>query len=234
MPALDARRHVPCTAAVNHATFVPYPERFEPKATPEVAAAAFYDVVRRRRSVRMFDDRPVSAATIEWLVRAAHSAPSGANKQPWRFVCVQDPAVKAQIRAAAEVEEREFYSRRANDEWLRDLTPLGTDEQKEFLTTAPWLVVVFQLTHTDDGGQVYYLKESVGLACGLFLAAAQFAGLATLTHTPSPMAFLGDILGRPKHERPFLLIPVGYPAEGCMVPQKAIERRPLDEVMVVV
>lgn len=219
---------------MNHATFVPYPERFVPKATPEAAAAAFYDVVRRRRSVRMFDDRPVSQATIEWLVRAAHSAPSGANKQPWRFVCVQDPAVKAQIRTAAEAEEREFYQRRANDEWLRDLTPLGTDEQKEFLTTAPWLVVVFQLTHTDDGGQVYYLKESVGLACGLFLAAAQFAGLATLTHTPSPMAFLGDILGRPKHERPFLLIPVGYPAAGCMVPQKAIERRPLDEVMVVV
>jgi iodotyrosine deiodinase len=112
--------------------------------------------------------------------------------------------------------------------------PLGTDETKEFLTIAPWLVVVFQLTHTDDGGQVYYLKESVGLACGLFLAAAQHAGLATLTHTPSPMAFLGEVLGRPKHERPFLLIPVGYPADDCLVPAKALLRRPLDEVMVVV
>lgn len=214
--------------------FVPFSDRYQPTDTPENAAAAFFDVMRRRRSVRMFADRPVSRAVIESLVRAAHSAPSGANKQPWRFVCVQDPAVKAAIRAGAEAEEREFYSRRANEQWLADLLPLGTDEHKEFLTVAPWLVVVFQLTHLDDGSQVYYLKESVGLACGLFLAAAQFAGLATLTHTPSPMAFLGEILGRPKHERPFLLIPVGYPAADCMVPQKAIERRPLDEVMVVV
>ena len=219
---------------MSDAPFVPYPDRHVPTEPPEVAAAAFVDVVRRRRSVREFSDRPVSRATIELLVRAAHSAPSGANKQPWRFVCVQDPATKARIRAGAEAEEREFYERRANAEWLQDLAPLGTDEHKEFLTVAPWLVVVFQLTQTDDGGQVYYLKESVGLACGLFLAAAQFAGLATLTHTPSPMAFLGEILGRPKHERPFLLIPVGWPADGCRVPAKALHRRPLDEVMVVV
>lgn len=216
------------------APFVPYPDRYQPPTAPEPAAAAFHDVVRRRRSVRMFSDRPVSRATIEWLVRAAHSAPSGANKQPWRFVCVQDPAVKARIRSAAEAEEREFYSRRANPEWLQDLAPLGTDEHKDFLTTAPWLVVVFQLTHLDDGSQVYYLKESVGLACGLFLAAAQFAGLATLTHTPSPMAFLGEILGRPRHERPFLLIPVGFAADDCQVPVAALARRPLNEVMVVV
>lgn len=216
------------------APFVPYPDRYVPADPPERAAAAFHDVVRRRRSVRMFSDRPVSRETIEWLVRSAHSAPSGANKQPWRFVCVQDPAVKAEIRAGAEQEEREFYSRRANAQWLRDLEPLGTDEHKEFLTIAPWLVVVFQLTHLDDGSQVYYLKESVGLACGLFLTAAQFAGLATLTHTPSPMAFLGDILGRPKHERPFLLIPVGYPADDCLVPARALERRPLADVMTVV
>ncbi|MBL9077842.1 MAG: nitroreductase family protein [Planctomycetes bacterium] len=214
--------------------YVPYPDRYEPALPAEAAAAAFHDVVRRRRSVREFSDRPVSRATIEWLVRAAHSAPSGANKQPWRFVCVQDPAVKARIRAGAEAEEREFYDRRANAEWLQDLEPLGTDANKAFLTTAPWLIVVFQLTHGDDGGQVYYLKESVGLACGLLLAAAQFAGLATLTHTPSPMAFLGEILGRPKHERPFLLIPVGWPADGCRVPARALERRPLDQVMVVV
>jgi iodotyrosine deiodinase len=213
---------------------VPYPDRYVPPSPPEVAAAAFVDVMRRRRSVREFGDRPVSRAVVELLVRAAHSAPSGANKQPWRFVCVQDAAVKARIRAAAEAEEREFYGRRANHEWLRDLAPLGTDAHKEFLTVAPWLVVVFQLTHADDGSLVYYLKESVGIACGLFLAAAQHAGLATLTHTPSPMAFLGEILGRPKHERPYLLIPVGWPADGCRVPAKAIERRPLDEVMVVV
>ncbi len=215
-------------------TFVPYPDRYVPSLPPEPAAAAFHDVMRRRRSVRMFSDRPVSRAAIEWLVRTAHSAPSGANKQPWRFVCVQDGPTKARIRAGAEAEEREFYGRRANAQWLRDLASLGTDEHKEFLTIAPWLVVVFQLSHQDDGSQVYYLKESVGLACGLFLAAAQFAGLATLTHTPSPMAFLGEILGRPKHERPFLLIPVGYPADDCRVPAKALERRPLDEVMVVV
>jgi nitroreductase len=176
----------------------------------------------------------VAREVIEGLVRCAHTAPSGANKQPWRFVCVQDPAVKARIREGAEAEEREFYARRANDEWLADLAPLGTDADKEFLTVAPWLVVVFQLSKTDDGGQVYYLKESVGIACGLFLAAAQLAGLATLTHTPSPMAFLGEILGRPAHERPFLLIPVGYAAAECVVPAKAIERRPLEQVMVVV
>ncbi len=216
------------------AEFVPFPDRYVPTQPPEVAAAAFHDVVRRRRSVRMFSDRPVSRTTIEWLVRAAHSAPSGANKQPWRFVCVQDAAVKARIRAGAEAEEREFYARRANAEWLADLAPLGTDEHKEFLTTAPWLVVVFQCTHLDDGSQVYYLKESVGIACGLFLAAAQFAGLATLTHTPSPMAFLNEVLGRPKHERPFLLIPVGYASGDCVVPRRAIERRPLEDVMVVV
>ena len=213
---------------------VPYPDRHLPPVPPDQAAAGFHDVLRRRRSVRMFSDRPVEASTIEWLVRCAHTAPSGANKQPWRFVCVRDPAVKARIREAAEAEERAFYAQRANEAWLADLAPLGTDENKEFLTTAPWLVVVFQMTHTDDGGQVYYLKESVGIASGLFLAAAQVAGLATLTHTPSPMAFLGDILGRPKHERPFLLIPVGHPADDCMVPAKALERRPLADVMVVV
>ncbi|MCA8953065.1 MAG: nitroreductase family protein [Planctomycetes bacterium] len=214
--------------------FVPYPDRYTPPVPPERAAADFYDVLRRRRSVRMFSERPVSRETIEWLVRSAHSAPSGANKQPWRFVCVQDPAIKARIRAGAEQEEREFYARRANAEWLRDLEPLGTDENKAFLEVAPWLVVVFQLAHLDDGSQVYYLKESVGLACGMFLAAAQFAGLATLTHTPSPMAFLGEILGRGKHERPFLLIPVGYPSDDCEVPSKALERRPLEQVMTVV
>jgi nitroreductase len=219
---------------MSEARFVPYPDRYVPTAPPEQAAAAFHDVMRRRRSVRQFSAQPVSRATIEWLVRAAHSGPSGANKQPWRFVCVQDPAVKAKIREGAEAEEREFYGRRANAAWLRDLAPLGTDANKDFLTIAPWLVVVFQLTHLDDGGQVYYLKESVGIACGLFLAAAQFAGLATLTHTPSPMSFLGEILGRPAHERPFLLIPVGYAADDCMVPEKALERRPLADVMVVV
>ena len=130
----------------------------------------------------MFADRPVARSLIEWLVRCAHSAPSGANKQPWRFVCVGSGAEGEDPRGASEAEERAFYTRRANSEWLHDLAPLGTDATKDFLTIAPWLVVVFQLTHGDDGGQVYYLKESVGIACGLFLAAARLAGLATLTH----------------------------------------------------
>lgn len=218
---------------MDRAQFVPYRDRFVPSSPADVAAEAFYETMRRRRSVRMFSDRPVERATIEWLVRAAHSAPSGANKQPWRFVCVQDPVQKRQIRIAAEREEREFYERRANDEWLRDLAPLGTDADKSFLEVAPWLVVVFQLTQLDDGGQVYYLKESVGLACGLFLAAAQHAGLATLTHTPSPMGFLREVLERPEHERPFLLIPVGYASDDCVVPAFALQRRPLEDVMVV-
>ena len=213
---------------------VPLPERHDPGIAPEAAARAFCEAMQKRRSIREFSDRPVSRETIEWIVRAAHSAPSGANKQPWRFVCVQDAETKRKIRLGAEAEEREFYERRANDEWLADLSPLGTDAEKPFLEIAPWLVVVFQLTKGDDGGQVYYLKESVGLACGMLLTAAHLAGLATLTHTPSPMAFLNDILDRPKHERPFLLIPIGYPAEHCTVPRAAMQRRPLDSVMVVI
>jgi iodotyrosine deiodinase len=234
----DAPWHPAAPAATVRAmpapTFVPFTDRWVPPVPPEQALATFHDALRRRRSVRMFADAPVPESTIAWLVRCAHTAPSGANKQPWRFVCVRDPAVKARIRAGAEAEERAFYGGRANPEWLRDLAPLGTDADKAFLEVAPWLVVVFQLVHGDDGGQSYYLKESVGIACGLFLAAAQLAGLATLTHTPSPMAFLNDILGRPPHERPFLLIPVGHAAADCVVPAAALVRRPLDEVMVVV
>ena len=213
---------------------VPLPARHDPGIAPEAAARAFCEAMQKRRSIREFSDRPVSKETIEWIVRAAHSAPSGANKPPWRFVCVQDAETKRKIRLGAEAEEREFYERRANDEWLADLSPLGTDAEKPFLEIAPWLVVVFQLTKGDDGGQVYYLKESVGLACGMLLTAAHLAGLATLTHTPSPMAFLNDILQRPKHERPFLLIPIGHPADHCTVPRAAMQRRPLDDVMVVV
>lgn len=178
----------------------------------------------------MFSDRPVPREAIEWAVRAAGTAPSGANKQPWRFVAIDDPAIKREIRAGAETEEREFYTRRATREWLEDLAPLGTDEHKAFLESAPWLIVVFKLAHDDAGGHVYYVNESVGIAVGLLLAALHHAGLATLTHTPSPMAFLTRILGRPAHERPFLLIPVGYAAEGCAVPD--IRRKPLGEILV--
>ncbi len=210
----------------NHTPLQP----FDPGMPCEIAARRFYETIRLRRTVRHFSDRPVSRETIEWVCRAAGTAPSGANKQPWRFVAVDDPAIKREIRLGAEAEEREFYERRANAEWLADLKAIGTDEHKPFLEIAPWLIAVFKLSRTDDEGQVYYVNESVGIAVGLLLAAAQYAGLATLTHTPSPMAFLTRILNRPPHERPYLLIPIGYPAEGCTVPD--IQRKPLDEILV--
>ncbi len=213
--------------------FVPYEDRYDPGRASEDAARAFCEIMCRRRTVRMFSDRPVSKETIEWCVRCAGSAPSGANKQPWRFVCVQQRDTKRLIRIAAEKEERELYFRRANAQWLEDLKPLGTDEHKKFLEIAPWLVVVFKLMKGDDGSQVYYVNESVGLATGLFLAACHHAGLATLTHTPSPMGFLSEVLERPDHERPFLLIPVGYPADDCVVPVAAMERKRLEQIMVV-
>jgi nitroreductase len=188
--------------------------------------------MRSRRSVRMFSDAPVARETIEWIVRAAGTAPSGANKQPWRFVCVQDPELKRRIRLGAEEEERAFYAQRAGERWLADLEPLGTDASKEYLEVAPWLIAVFALAKDDDGAPVYYATESVGIAVGLLLAAAHHAGLVTLTHTPSPMAFLGRILDRPPHERPFVLIPVGHPAPDCVVPAAALEKKPLDRIMI--
>ncbi len=198
---------------------------------PELAARAFYEAMRLRRSVRFFSDRPVSREVIEWCVRAAGSAPSGANKQPWRFVAVSDAALKHRIREAAEAEEREFYERRATPEWLADLAPLQTGPEKPFLEVAPWLIVVFKLMKSDDGGQVYYANESVGIAAGMLITAIHLAGLVTLTHTPSPMGFLAKVLERPSHERPYLLLPVGYPAEDCMVPD--ITRKGLEEILVV-
>lgn len=204
---------------------------FVPGKTPEEAARDFYRVLDQRRSVRMFSDRPVSRETIEWICRAGGTAPSGAHKQPWRFICVNDPALKKEIRHAAEEEEREFYERRASRRWLEDLAPLGTDSSKPFLEIAPWLIVVFALAKTDDGGMVYYREESVGIACGMLISAIHHAGLVTLTHTPSPMKFLAQVLHRPEHERPFLLLPVGYPADDAVVPDLA--RKALDEIMVV-
>lgn len=206
---------------------------YRPDSDPVAAARAFYDIMKLRRSVRTFSDRPVSEEVIRWCIAAAGTAPSGANKQPWRFVAVCDPAVKHAIRLGAEAEEREFYERRATAEWLADLAPLGTDSDKEFLDVAPWLIIVFKLMKQDPDaagaqGQVYYVNESVGIACGMLLSALHHAGLATLTHTPSPMKFLATILGRPEHERPFLLIPVGYPVPGCIVPD--ISRKPFEEI----
>jgi nitroreductase len=214
--------------------FIPFTP-YRPDVSSEEAARRFFETMKQRRSVREFSDRPVPRSVIEDVIRAAGTAPSGANKQPWRFVAVQDPAIKTEIRAAAEEEEREFYHRRAGERWLQDLAYLGTDEHKPFLEIAPWLIVVFKLVKDDHPGsatdQVYYINESVGIACGMLITAIHQAGLVTLTHTPSPMKFLAQILKRPDYERPFLLLPVGYPADGCTVPD--IQRKPLEEIMVV-
>ena len=195
-------------------------------------AAEFYAEVKRRRTVRHFSDRPVPREVIEDCLRAAGTAPNGANMQPWHFVVVSDPAVKRKIREGAEEEEREFYGGRAPAEWLEALAPLGTDEHKPFLETAPYLIVIFaQSFGLLPGGRKvkhYYAQESVGIAAGILITAIHHAGLASLTHTPSPMGFLNEILGRPAHERPFLILVVGYPAEGATVPD--ISKKPLEEI----
>lgn len=225
------------------------PPRFEPlnfeRLPPETMSRDSADFLRRiggRRTVRDFSDEPVPFDLIRNAVQAAALAPSGANRQPWRFVVVSDPVVKREIRIAAEAEEKESYERRMPEEWLEALAPLGTDWRKPFLEIAPYLIVVFRLDWepgtppggVDDGTAVkrknYYVAESVGIACGFLLAALHLSGLATLTHTPSPMGFLNRILARPAHEKPYLLIPVGFPAEGAKVP--VIEKKPLKEVMV--
>ena len=207
-------------------------EPYRPAGEPLSVAEDLRDVLRRRRSVRDFSAEPVDRELIEAVVACAASAPSGANKQPWTFVCVSNPELKHRIRLAAEAEEREFYERRAPDSWKADLAPLGTDADKAFLDVAPWLVVVFRHARTPAGGAVYYGEESVGIATGMLLAAAQVAGLATLTHTPSPMGFLAEVLERPDHERAYMLIPMGWPAGRCTVPRAALVKRPLDEVAV--
>jgi len=191
----------------------------------------FYADIDRRRTVREFSDRPVPIDIIETALRAANTAPSGANLQPWHFVVVSGPETKRKIRQAAEAEEREFYEHRASEEWLAALEPLGTDADKPFLETAPWLIAVFlqKFGELPDGRKVkhYYPAESTGLATGVLITALHIAGLATLTHTPSPMKFLNEILDRPKSERPFLLLVAGYPADGARVPD--IKRKPLHE-----
>lgn len=209
--------------------FIPYhPLRFTEREQ-SARAAEFYEFCSRRRTVREFSPRPVPHGLLETILRTAGTAPSGANKQPWRFVVVTDPVLKKEIRAAAEKEERESYEHRMPKEWLEDLAALGTDWRKEFLEIAPALIVVFSVDYEKREGKIrknYYVKESVGLAAGFLLAAIHNAGLVSLTHTPSPMDFLRTILGRPANERPFLLIPVGYPAEGVTVPD--ITRKPPD------
>ncbi len=198
----------------------------------EDRGSSFYELMSRRRTVRDYSDRNVAIELIEKAIATAGTAPSGANMQPWRFVVVRDPEVKRKIREAAEKEERESYQKRMSEKWLRRLAPLGTDENKPFLEISPYLIVVFRITSVEENGEnepTYYSQESVGIAVGMLLAALHNMGLATLTHTPSPMKFLQEILGRPKNEVPFVLIPVGYPAEGAKVPD--IGRKSLDEIM---
>lgn len=214
--------------------FIPYqPTRLSEEETSR-RAVSFYEQMNQRRSVRDFSADPVPRELIEQAIRTASTAPSGAHRQPWRFVVVGDPEIKRKIRVAAEVEEKKSYESRMPDEWLQALAPIGTTWQKPFLETVPWIVVAFEELHGfDDQGNKrknYYVRESTGLACGLFIAALHNMGLSTLTHTPSPMAFLRDILGRPKNERPYILFPVGYPADDAKVPD--FGRKSLDEVAI--
>lgn len=195
----------------------------------------FFELLGRRRTVRDYSDREVPIELIERAIQTAGTAPSGANLQPWRFVVVKDVEVKRKIREAAEAEEYESYHNRMSEKWLRRLAPLGTDEHKPFLEIAPYLIVVFRITTIVEDGEsepTYYSQESVGIAVGLLLAALHNMGLATLTHTPSPMKFLQEILGRPRNEVPFVLIPVGYPADNANVPD--IKRKSLDEIMILI
>ena len=210
------------------------PLHFEPVADGAARAHEFYERMSRRRTVREFSSRPVPRAIVEDAIRTAGTAPSGANQQPWHFVAISatDGALRRRLREAAEEEEREFYTNRAPQAWLDALAPLGTDASKPFLEVAPWLIAVFVQPHgLAASGEVvkhYYATESVGIATGLLIAALHVAGVATLTHTPSPMGFLNTLLGRPSHERPFLLLVAGYPAEGARVPD--ISRNPLSEI----
>ncbi len=215
------------------AKFIPLKDYREfPVVEMKRRAAAFFSDLRRRRTVRHFSDRPVPAAIIDDCLRAAGTAPSGANMQPWHFAVVTDPGLKRQIREAAEREEEEFYSKRVPPEWLEALAPLGTNQNKPFLEKAPFLIVIFaQIFGLGRGGRKikhYYALESVGIATGILITALHNAGLVSLTHTPSPMGFLNQILGRPANERPFLILVVGHPAAGAVVPD--IGRKSLDEI----
>jgi nitroreductase len=217
-------------AVVSPPVMVPYAPARIAAATMVDVTRAFADRMALRRSVRDFSPEPLPDGVIEAAVRAAATAPSGANLQPWRFVVVTDPVRKRRLRIAAEAEEREFYDRRASAEWLEAIGPLGTDWRKPFLETAPVVIVVFEVHQGPTTPKPYYVKESVGIAVGLLIAALHQAGLATLTHTPSPMRFLNEVCERPAHERPYVVLPVGYPAADARVP--GLVRKPLSEVMV--
>lgn len=214
--------------------FVAYSKKTFEADEVKSRAVFFYKWLDERRSVRDFSDKPIPKEVIENIILSASTAPSGAHKQPWTFCVVSNPETKSKIRAAAEEEERVSYGGRMSDVWLKDLEPLGTDWEKPFLEIAPYLIIVFKRSYEfDEDGkkhQNYYVQESVGLACGFLLAAIHDAGLVALTHTPSPMNFLTKLLERPENEKPFILIPVGYPVDECFVPD--IERKSLEEVAV--
>ncbi|MEX0846009.1 MAG: nitroreductase family protein [Balneolaceae bacterium] len=218
---------------MREAIFIPHTDYQElPVEEMIQRAEEFYQLIKKRRTIRDFSDRPVPREIIEKCIMAAGTAPNGANKQPWHFVVVSDPKVKKKIRVEAEKEEHEFYNRRAPEDWLEDLIPFGTDENKPFLEKAPYLIGIFaQNFKLDEDGEKekhYYVKESVGIASGILITALHNAGLATLTHTPSPMGFLNEIMERPAHEKPFLLLVVGYPEKGVKVP--VISKKPLDKI----
>ena len=214
--------------------FIPYRQKNQEPEEMIVRSGNYFLRLEKRRTVRQFSERDVPMEVIENCIRAASTAPSGAHKQPWTFCVVSNPEIKKHIRIAAEKEEYENYHGRMNDEWLKDLSYLGTDWHKPFLETAPYLIIIFKKIYDEVNGmnkQNYYVQESVGIACGFFLTALFDAGLVALTHTPSPMNFLSAILERPVNERPFLMIPVGYPAADAVVPD--LIRKPLNEVMIV-
>jgi len=208
--------------------------RSYPEPEMRARAAAFHAEISRRHSLRDFSDRPVPREIVETCIRAAGTAPSGANHQPWHFAVIGDPATKALVREKAETEERAFYDGKAGADWLQALAPLGTDAEKPFLETAPWLIAVFaQRRGGPEAGQDlknYYVGESVGIATGFLICALHNAGLATLTHTPKPMGFLNEICGRPDSERPFVLLVTGYPAADARIPRHATVKKPLEEI----
>lgn len=223
---------------------IPAEPDYEPLALPDrcdyspermqAEADAFYTHIAQRHTVRHFSDKPVDEGVIRACIRAAGTAPSGANHQPWHFVCVQDLQVKRQIRTAAEAEESAFYGGKAGDRWLNHLKKIGTDADKPFLETAPWLIAIFaQPAGPDEAGHErknYYVKESVGIATGFLINALHTAGLATLTHTPNPMKFLNQVLNRPASERAFLLLVVGHPADDAVIPKYATQKKALEEI----
>jgi len=215
---------------------LPLPDRVQrDDAAALVEVERFRDYMKKRHSVRDYSTRPVPEAVIAACIAAAGTAPSGANHQPWHFVAISDPAMKARIREGAEEEERAFYSGGAGDEWLSALEPIGTGVSKPHLTDAPWLIVVFAQRYgmTEDGARYknYYVPESVGIATGMLITAIHHAGLVCLEHTPNPMKFLGPLCGRPEHEKPVMILPVGYPADAATVPAVAKRKKPLDQIM---